>query len=233
MATNHAGHRNRVKQEFLSRGLEGWPAHRVLELLLFYAIPQGDVNALAHALTERFGSLSGVLDATVEDLKSVPGVGEHTAVLIKLMPAMGQAYVADRSGKGTLVLSREDAADILRPYFFGARNELIHILCVDGKGKLLGVRKLSEGCIDAAEINIRRLMEEIVALRAVRVCLAHNHISSLALPSRADWVATDRLQMLLESVGVALVDHIIFVDDDAVSLAASGQFGRRALYTVT
>ena len=128
MATNHAGHRNRVKQEFLSRGLEGWPGHRVLELLLFYAIPQGDVNALAHALMERFGSLSGVLDATVEDLKAVPGVGEHTAVLIKLMPAMGQAYVADRSGKGTLVLNRQDAADILRPYFFGARNELIHIL---------------------------------------------------------------------------------------------------------
>ena len=72
MSTNHSGDRSRVKKEFLSRGLEGWSGHRVLELLLFYAIPQGDVNALAHALMEHFGSLSGVLDATVEDLKSVP-----------------------------------------------------------------------------------------------------------------------------------------------------------------
>ena len=41
----HAGHRERMKAEFLARGLEGWPDHRVLELLLFYAIPQGDDEA--------------------------------------------------------------------------------------------------------------------------------------------------------------------------------------------
>ena len=60
-AHRHAGHRQRMKTEFLTRGLEGWPDHRVLELLLFYAIPQGDVNAIAHDLIDRFGSLAGVL----------------------------------------------------------------------------------------------------------------------------------------------------------------------------
>ena len=83
----HSGHRSRVKAEFLARGLEGWPDHRVLELLLFYSIPQGDVNGLAHTLIERFGTLSGVLDASEDELRKVPGVGEHTAVLLKLMPA--------------------------------------------------------------------------------------------------------------------------------------------------
>lgn len=221
MDTNHSGHRSRVKKEFLSRGLEGWPAHRVLELLLFYAIPQGDVNALAHELIERFGSLSGVLDATVEDLKSVPGVGEHTAVLIKLMPAMGQAYVADRSGRGTIVHSREEAAHILRPYFFGARNELIYILCTDGKGKLLGVRKVADGTIDAAEINTRRLVEEALSLRAAAIYVAHNHVSNLALPSSMDWITTDRLRELLSGMGIDLLDHLIFADDDFVSLRVS------------
>ena len=74
----HDGHRQRVKAEFLSSGGQNWPDHRLLELLLFYAIPQGDVNGLAHALMERFGSLSGVLDASAEELKKTPGVGEHT-----------------------------------------------------------------------------------------------------------------------------------------------------------
>lgn len=70
---DHTGHRQRMKTEFLSRGLEGWPDHRVLELLLFYAVPQGDVNGLAHELVERFGSLAGVLDASVEELRKVKG----------------------------------------------------------------------------------------------------------------------------------------------------------------
>lgn len=85
---HHTGHRQRLKAEFLARGLEGWPDHKVLELLLCYAIPQGDVNGLAHELMERFGSLAGVLDASVEELKKVPGVGEHTAVLLRMLPAL-------------------------------------------------------------------------------------------------------------------------------------------------
>ena len=55
MPSIHSGHRQRMKQEYLSRGLEGMPEHKVLELLLFYAIPQGDVNGLAHDLIDRFG----------------------------------------------------------------------------------------------------------------------------------------------------------------------------------
>ena len=86
--TSHTGHRQRMKAEFLARGIEGWPDHRVLELLLFYSIPQGDVNGLAHDLIEQFGSLSGVLDASVEELRKVKGVGEHTAVLLRMLPAL-------------------------------------------------------------------------------------------------------------------------------------------------
>ena len=88
----HTGHRERMKAEFLARGLEGWPDHRVLELLLFYTIPQGDVNDLAHELVERFGSLAGVLDASVEELKKVKGVGDHTAVFLRMLPAVLGRY---------------------------------------------------------------------------------------------------------------------------------------------
>ena len=232
MPSKHAGHRSRVKSEFLTRGMEGWPAHRVLEMLLFYAIPQGDVNGVAHDLIERFGSLSGVFDATIEDLKTVPGVGEHSAILLKMMPQIGQAYVADRASKGVLVRYAGDAVEQLRPYFYGARNEMVYVLCTDGKGKLLGVRKVSEGCVESAEINIRRTVEEAMALRAVRIYLAHNHISNLAMPSHADWAATDELRSILGNIGLTLVDHIVFVDDDAVSLRETDLYSGRKRYNV-
>ena len=96
MANVHAGHRQRVKAEFLARGLTGMPDYRVLELLLFYAIPQGDVNPLAHALLDHFGSLSAVFQAPYEELPKVKGVGPATATLIQLVPAVGACYMADR-----------------------------------------------------------------------------------------------------------------------------------------
>ena len=88
MASIHRGHRDRVKQEFLRGGLGPFSDVRALELLLFYALPQGDVNPLAHALLDRFGSLAGVLDADLADLRTVPGIGDHTAILLKLVPAL-------------------------------------------------------------------------------------------------------------------------------------------------
>jgi len=232
MASIHSGHRSRVKTEFLSRGMEGWAEHRALELLLFYAIPQGDVNDLAHELINRFGTLAGVFDASPDELKKVPGVGEHTVVLLKMMPALAGRYLADRSDRGVVIECVEDAIRELSPYFYGARNETVYVLCMDGKNKLLGIRRVSEGCIDSAEINIRRTVEEALGLRAVRVYLAHNHVSSIAIPSKADWAATDTLRAVLAGVGLELLDHIVFADDEAVSLGITERHSGRTFYHV-
>ena len=230
MSSIHSGHRSRVKTEFLTRGLEGWSDHRVLELLLFYAIPQGDVNALSHALIERFGSLSGVLDASADELKKVPGVGEHSAVLLRLIPALAGRYMACRSDLGPIVKTTKDAAAILSPYFYGARNEMVYLLCLDGKRKVLGVRRVSEGSIHASDISLRRIAEETLSLRASAVFLAHNHISNLAFPSDADWQVTDVIRAALAPFGVEVKDHLIFVDGDAISLKESESSGRRPIY---
>lgn len=227
---DHSGHRKRVKTEFLARGLEGWPDHRVLELLLFYALPQGDVNGLAHELIDRFGSLAGVLDASADELKRVKGISEHTAVLLKLIPALGGRYLEERSSPGRIVNSPEEAGALLAPYFYGARNEMVYILCLDGKRKALGVRKVSEGSICASEILVRRIVEDAMALRAAGVYLAHNHVSNIALPSAADWQSTDVIRAALAAVQLELVDHLIFVDGDMVSLNQSQRETRRPVY---
>ena len=217
----HTGHRERMKAEFLARGLEGWPDHRVLELLLFYTIPQGDVNDLAHELVERFGSLAGVLDASVEELKKVKGVGDHTAVFLRMLPAVLGRYQGARTRLSAIINSPEEAYAWLEPYFFGARNEMVYVLCLDGKRQVLGVRKVAEGSIELAEVNTRRIAEEAIGLRAAQIYVAHNHVSNLAIPSQADWLTTDTLRGALRPIGIELIDHLVFVDGDMVSMKDS------------
>lgn len=226
----HTGHRQRVKEEFLARGVEGWQDYRVLELLLFYALPQGDVNPLAHTLIEQFGSLAGVLDAAPEELKKVPGMGEHTATLIKLIPAIGARYMKQRSDMGHLIRTTGDVADVLNPYFYGACHEMVYIVCLDGKRKLLGVRKIAQGSIQSADISIRLIAEAALALRSDGIYLAHNHVSNLAFPSGADWMSMDVLENAMSGIGITLYDHLIFVDGDVVSLRQTERGGRRKVY---
>ena len=221
---DHTGHRKRVKTEFLTRGLEGWPDHKVLELLLFYAKPQGDVNGLAHELVDQFGSLAGVLDASMDELCKVKGVSDHTASLIKLIPAMTGRYQSSRSEAGHTVHNARDAYWHLKDHFEGAVNEMSYALCLDGKNQVRGVRKLSEGYIDTTAVNIRRITEVAMALRASKIYLAHNHISNIALPSQADLNSTMVIRTALAGVGVELVDHLVFVDGDMVSMKDSQRY---------
>ncbi len=217
----HKGHRERVKQEFLQVGLSHFPEHRVLELLLFYSRHQGDVNPLAHKLLQNFDSLSGVLDAPLEQLLAVEGVGENTAVLLKLIPAIAAKYISSRTSLEAIISNTTDMEALFRPYFFGAKNEMSYLAALDGKGKLLGVRKLGEGTPNATDISTRQIAEAALALNATGVILAHNHMSGIATPSDADLITTAYLQDFLSKMSIRLVDHVILVYDDMVSLRQS------------
>ena len=218
----HDGHRKRLKTQFLIHG-EDFHDHQLLELLLCYAIPQGDVNDLAHALLDQFGSLAGVFDALPPSLTRVDGVGEHTAVRLKLIPKLAGRYSTIRSSPGDILASSRAARDYLLPYFqTGPRNEMVYLVCMDAKYKVLGCHKLGEGTVNAADITPRRVVELALAHNASAVLLAHNHVSGLALPSNADLLTTETLARVLREVGVELADHLIFTEDDMVSLKDSG-----------
>lgn len=211
----HDGHRSRLKMEFLARP-DSFPDHKLLELLLFYANPRSDTNPLAHTLLEQFGSLAGVLDATPEQLQKVPGV------LFRAAKELSGRYLTGRTRMDVIAQGSRDYYPILRPYFFGARNEQVYLLCMDGKQKVLGVRKIGEGNVNAVAVTTRLIVEAALSLNAVRVVLSHNHVSGLAFPSEDDIATTYSLQGILGQVGVTLCDHLVFVDDDMVSLRDSG-----------
>ena len=221
-ASIHAGHRQRAKEEFLTRGLAGLADHKVLELLLFYAIPQGDVNPLAHRLVEHFGSLSGVLNAPYEELVKVKGVGANTATLIRLLPAMAARYLEQSGELGDELSTSWHFQQLLMPLFLGARNEMAYLVCMDGKNKLLTYRMLGEGITDSVLITARKVLEVALACNASRVVLAHNHVSGIALYSAADVAATREVAKLLRQVDIELLDHYIIANDDMVSMRESG-----------
>ena len=133
----HDGHREKKRQQFLQHGLDSFAEHEVLELLLFYAIPRKDTNPIAHALMERYDSLSGVLNAPVEDLEKVEGIGESAAILLSLVSRLSRkARIADASQE-TILNSSERAGAYLLERFAGERRELVFLRSLDRKGRVL------------------------------------------------------------------------------------------------
>lgn len=220
----HKDHRQRVKQRFLGEGLDHFDEVHALELLLFYAIPQGDVNPLAHRLLDHFGNLHQVLEAPPEQLMAVPGIREHTAVLLGLVKGISQKYLIDYKKGPIYLTTRKECGDYLLNWFVGRRDETVMLLCLDAKRALLSCRIVSEGSVNTAEVSIRKVVEVALSVNATTVLLAHNHPSGLALPSVEDIVTTRRVGMALDAVGIVLEDHIVVADRDYVSLRDSNYY---------
>ena len=151
----HDGHRQRLKDRFRQEGLDKFDEIQVLELLLFYAIPQSDTNPLAHRLLDHFGSLAQVLEAPAEELEKVSGAGANVATLLSLTAALARYYMVNRGNQTAILTSTEMCGDYLLPYFVGRRNETVFLLCLDAKCKVLGCKEVGEGSVNSASVPQR------------------------------------------------------------------------------
>ena len=224
MMSIHDGHRQRLKERFIKEGLDNFNELQVLELLLFYCIPRQDTNPIAHALLDRFGSLAQVLEAPSSELKKVPGVGDSVATFLPLMASLCRYYLVNRTASNCILDSIDQCGAYLLPFFYGRRNEMVYILCLDAKCKVLACKEIGEGSVNSASVPIRRIVETALGSNASSVILAHNHPSGMALPSTEDQMTTHRLAIALNAVDIELVDHLVIADDDYVSLRQSGLY---------
>ena len=220
----HSGHRDRLRSRFLKEGLDNFEEVNALELLLFYCIPRKDTNELAHALLDHFGSFHQVLDATPEELMTVPGIGEGTATFLPLIASACRYYRVNQASNVTALDTIEKCGDYLVNYFHGRKNETIMLLCLDAKCKRIVCREIGEGSVNSASISARKVAEIALSVNATSVILAHNHPSGVALPSTDDISTTRMIAKSLRAVDFVLTDHIVVAEDDYVSMTQSGLY---------
>ena len=220
----HKDHRKRMKNRFRMEGLDHFDEVHVLELLLFFGIPQGDTNPLAHRLIAHFGSLAQVMEAPKEELEKVAGVGEHVSTLITLIRQISRYYMVNRAAPCAILRTTGDCGDYLVPYFMGLRDETVYLLCLDSKCKAICCKEVGRGSVNSASVSTRKIVETALAANATSVVLAHNHPSGFAYPSEEDILTTKRVAVALDAVGILLADHIVVAEDDYVSMVDSRMY---------
>ena len=110
------------------------------------------------------------------------------------------------------------------PCMHNRRNEMVFLLCLDAKCKVLACKEVGEGSVNSAAVPIRRIVEMALEANATTVVLAHNHPSGIACPSNEDQFTTHRLAMALRAVEIELTDHLVFADGEYVSMVQSGMY---------
>ena len=209
----HAGHRERLRERYDRSGMDDYADHEILELLLTYAIPRGDVNGQAHALVQRFGSVAGALDALPEELSEVEGIGPNAARFLTMLPSVFRRYslckVAPEESMDTLA----KIGEYLMALYTGITFERVYLLLFDNGMRLIDCVHLADGSVNCSNVTVRRIAELALFKHAAGVVLAHNHPRGLAIPSGSDHQVTQTVESALETLGVPLLEHIIVTEN--------------------
>ncbi|MBQ9382629.1 MAG: RadC family protein [Ruminiclostridium sp.] len=220
----HIGHRKRMKKKIVDFGIDSLQDHEILEALLFYTMPQGDTNELAHTLLNEFGGkLVNVVNADYDKLLDIKGIGVHTASFFVLLRHFSKKYLIDSYCCEHLNYAENADAmcELCKRMFVGIPNEVIYAASLSSELDIISSKKLHDGGFDAAVITPRALIDFAISEKSNNIVIIHNHPRGSALPSREDISTTGKLVSTLRLLNVDIIDHIIVGRDSTFSMRSS------------
>lgn len=219
----HSGHRDRMREKYINKGIDIFDPHEILEILLFYAIPRKNTNDIAHKLIDACGSFSAVFDASIDTLMQC-GLSFSAAALLHMIPELSGIYQSDKFSSEAKIVTDETIGERVMQIFGGRTEACIHAFFLDAKGREKYSGIISKGDVSDTSAFIKDVVSIAASCEAIAVIISHNHVGGEAFPSKGDVRATEDLSIALSTIGVRLADHVIIAGDKYISLAASPIF---------
>ena len=214
---HYLGHRERLRQRFVSGGPEALPDYELLELLLFRSLPRRDTKPIAKALIEKFGSFAEVISATPERLNEVKGIGDSVVIDLKLVQAAAVRLSLSSVLDKTALHSWSQLINYCRASMAYKTTEQFRILFLDKKNYLIADEIQGQGTVDHTPVYVREVIKRTLELSASSIILVHNHPSGDVTPSRADIDMTNKIIEAAEKLNIIVHDHIIVGRDGHAS----------------
>ena len=219
---HQSGHRERLRERAKAGGLSALPDYELLELYLFRTFARGDVKPMAKALLARFGSFGATISASIEELKTVPGVGESAAIDIRLLHEPALRAGRDKIAKRTVISSWTALLGYVRVALANEPREQFRVLFLDNKNQLIADEVMNHGTVDHAPVYPREVVRRALELSASAIILAHNHPSGDPTPSQADIDMTRQVAEASRTLRIAVHDHLVVGRDGVASFKALG-----------
>jgi DNA repair protein RadC len=217
------GHRERLRERAL-KSLDAVPDYELLELFLFRTFPRGDIKPMAKALLTRFGSLGAITTASVEDLRTVPGVGEQAALDLRLLGEATLRIGRETIRKRTVIGSWSALLAYVKVALANEPREQFRVLFLDRKNQLILDEIQNRGTVDHAPVYAREVMRRALELSASSVILVHNHPSGDPTPSGADITMTREVVDAGRALKISVHDHLVVGREGVASFKALGLF---------
>ena len=215
------GHRKRLRDRFLQTGFDGFADYEIVELLLSLNTPRKDCKPMAKEAIKKFNNIVGVLDASIDELVQINGIGPSNAIGVKVFQNMLQVYAKEKIILKKELNTPQMLFEFLKEKIGKEKKEHFAILFFDTRNKLL-YDNISVGSLNASIVHPREVFNNAVLKKASYIILAHNHPSGDPAPSEEDIITTKRLVEAGRILGISVQDHMIVSANKYYSFAEKG-----------
>ena len=216
-----AGHRKRLRERFLQSGLDGFADYEIIELLLSLNTPRKDCKPTAKEAIKKFDGIVGVLDAPIDELMQINGIGPSNAIGVKIFQNILQIYAKEKINLKKELNTPQMLFEFLKEKIGKEKKEHFAILFFDTRNKLI-INNVSVGSLNASIVHPREVFNDAVLKSASYVIVAHNHPSGDPTPSEEDVTTTKRLVEAGRILGITVQDHMIVTRSKYYSFAEKG-----------
>ena len=215
---------DRPREKLIERGATALSDAELLAIFLRIGIPGASAVDLAREALQRFGSLTGLTQASLAEFCEIKGFGEAKYVQLQACVELARRALGEALAETPTLHTPELVKDFLRLTFAHERAEVFGVLFLDAQHRKLGFEILFRGTLTQAAVYPREIVKAALKHNAAGVVLAHNHPSGNAEPSSQDIRLTASIKQALATVDVQVIDHIIVAKQAVVSLSEKGLF---------
>jgi DNA repair protein RadC len=213
---------DRPREKLDACGPHALGSNELLAVVLGHGTPGADALALANRLIHLAGGVHGLARLHRGQLRKVTGIGPAVAARIQAAVELGRRTLLTPSTERVRYRWPRDLAGLLLPRYGAYPVERFGVVLLDTRHRLLAMRLISVGSLDASLANPREVFREAMLGGAAAVVVFHNHPSGDPTPSRDDVALTARLRAAGAVVGIDLIDHLVLGDVHYCSMKEAG-----------
>ena len=220
----------RPRERLLMRGSDALSDAELLAIILGQGTRGKSVLTLCQELLAHFGSLQELMEATIDELCEIKGIGHAKAIQISACFALTRRASHPAFVWRYPIYSPEDLYRYISPQFTGAQTEQLMIILRDSRRQAYHHEVLAIGAINRVGLHPRELITLLARRRAVSFVLCHNHPTGDVTPSSQDLIFTQKIARAADTIGISLDDHLIIGNNTFTSLYRQGCLSPREKY---
>ena len=203
----------RPRERLIKYGVSNLSNEELLSIILKTGCKDYNVKELSNIILKELGGINNLRNISINKLINIKGMGRVKCIELLSSIELGKRVYYEKEKTNIKLNSANKIYDYFKDIYIGEEQEMFYAIYLNTKSMLINYKLLFKGTLNMSYVHPREVFKYAVMESASSIIIMHNHPSNDVTPSTQDEEVTYSLMNLGKTMGIPVVDHIIFGND--------------------